>query len=1741
MDKILCYHILEKIDESRRSIIYRAKKDDDDNTYIIKILKSKFSTPTSTEIARFKQEYETMRKIALDGVVKAYDIVNYENTIAIILEDFGGKSFKNIISKKKLDMRTFLETAIKISGILGELHRLNIIHYNIKPANILINENDAIIKLTDFGISKILAHDHNEIYDPVVVEGTLVYISPEQTGRINMSVDYRSDLYSLGITFYEILTGSVPFRSSDPMDIIHSHIARQPVPPAERNPAIPKIVSDIVMKLLSKNSKDRYQNGFGLKADLENCLEQLQTSGTISEFELVRNDISFTLNLPQKLFGREAEIDMLIEVFKRSARGSREMLLVSGNPGIGKTTLIYEIYMPVIESKGYFISGKYEQLLRDVPYSAIIQAFQILVRQILTEGEERITYWKKNILEAIEPNGRIITSVIPEMELIIGKQPEVPEVGHEESQNRFNLVYKKFVGVFAAQAHPVVLFLDDLQWADSASFKLMKMLITSPDISNFLLIGAYRDTDVDKSHLVALSLDEIKKDGIAINELYLQPLNLAAVNQLLDSVLKSRENDSLSLSRLLLVKTGGNPFFINQFLKSLYEQRLITLDPASGWKWDMQSINEMQVTDNVVDLLTGKIRNLKPETQEALKTAVCAGTCFQIKTISAVSGKSIDQIQSDLSEAVQMGMIYFSESVYCFVHDRILEAAYRLIPDEDREKMHYKIGMYELNSTGENDLMDKIFYIVNQLNAGISLLSSESDNIRLTVLNVMAGDKAMSSTAYNQALKYYTMGIKLLGDDCWEKHYDISLKLYTDAAKAALLNTDFAHMKNYSNIVLSHAANLLDKITIYELRIQSYYAQNKLLDAINESLHVLKLLGCHFPKKPGYINIGWKFIKTKIALLGRQIEEFNTMDEIEDPRILAILSILYQVSHSAYRAFPNLTLLITFEEILLTLKYGIAPQTSFFFNGYGTILISGFGEIDPGYRFGRLALSLKERPRASNVKARTWLVVELMIRHWKNHIREIIPSLHDIYKLGLETGDIEFGTIAAHNYCLLSYFAGKPLKELGQEMAMYSNIIRQFKQETNLYYNEIYRQTVLNLTGETVDPCDLTGEAYNEKVMVPVHIDTKDGSALFDVYLLKTFLNYLFQNYTKAIEYADMTKMHINNVRGLFIVPVLYFYDSLARLAGFPGITWMKQKQYLTRIRANQKKMKKWAQHAPANHLHRYNLVEAELASIKGRHIKAGMLYEKAIKAAHENGFIQDEAIACELTACFYLKMGIENIASVYFLRAQSNYRQWGATAKIKALRESYPQFFNSAGGIEILIHDANDAGSSGTGSEMLDLSSIIQVSQTLASEIELGSLLKKIIKIAIENAGAQKGLFILKNEEDNKLYIEAQYSTDTQIKVLQSIPVEESNSLSTAIINYVNKTNENLVLDHACRRGLFVNDRYISQNGVKSVLCMPVTNKGKMAGILYLENNLAIGAFTAERLKLLFLIASQAAISINNARFLVKEKQNAAFRKEIEMSQKILQSLLPKKLPEIKNSSVAYLYVPVMVIGGDFISILHCPESDKLGLFICDVSGHGFSAAMTAAMISMALDTYWKTHIDEPAKVLDNMRNQLKGKMGGNFFTACLCTLSCSSGMLSIASAGHPPVVIIRKNGHVDMVRAVGRLINEFFDPNLIETKLTLEDGDRLILYTDALIETENPKLEMLGMNDANFCTWLKEMADGTSSPTELCHEIFTGILEYAEKLILNDDLTILALEYTGQPSLAAKTEIKKGNAGPA
>ncbi len=1473
MEKISDYTIIEKLDETRSSLIYRGKKDAETQTVIIKALKTHYPSPT--DIARFNQEYDLIRSIDLDGVIKTYDIINDNNSIALVLEDFNGISLDKAIEKKKPSLKRFLKIALDLAETLGNLHKLDIVHRDIKPQNILYNPATERLKVSDFGIASVLTHENEEIYHPDVVKGTLSYISPEQTGRMNRAVDYRTDLYSLGITFYEMLTGSVPFKSKDPMELIHAHIARKPQAPSEMDQAIPEIISKIVMKLMAKTAEERYQNSFGLMADLRDCEEQLSSKGSIAGFELGRNDISQKFILPQILVGREQEITVLLESFDRVMNGNKEFMLVLGYSGIGKSALINEIHKPIVEKRGYFIRGKYERFRKDIPYSSIIQAFQELVKQILSESDERIDIWKEILLEALIPNAKVILEVIPELELIIGEQPDIPKLGPEESQNRFNFVFKKFIQVFATRLHPVVLFLDDLQWADLASLNLIKLLIADPDIQYLFLIGAYRDSEVDETHPIMIMLSELELKGLLARKIFLSALSIQSVQRFLSYFLRCDEVKAYSLSELVYKKTYGNPFFVNQFMKILYDENMLVLDPVSGWKWDIEKIAGMRVTDNVVDLLAHKLNKLSSMDQDLLKICSVIGNQFDLELPAKIHDRPIEKTLTQVTDFMNMGLISFHEGSYRFHHDRIQEAAYSMQTDRERERLHYRIGQLMLKDAQEEELEENIIQIVNHLNFAKSLISCEQERDRLIRLNLRAGKKAKTTAAYEASLSYLKSGIELLrsrvfmdekeerDDVCWTRDYDLSLSLYLEAAESAYLCTFYDEMEQFSEIILSHAANLLDKVHVYEIKINTFMAQNKLLEAVDMGLEVLKLLGISLAAKPTKADILFAFLKSKLLMLGKSIESLIDLPKVENSFVLAQLRVLTSVSTAAYWARTSLTPLIAFKMLKLSIHHGNAFISPYCYVCYGLILCS-MGELENGYRFGNLALNLLESMNLKDQRARTRLLMNTFIRHWKEPLKQSVNNLLLGYQQGLETGDTEFAAHSAFVYSNFIFYTSKDLKFVDQEHIKYTNAIYMLKQKTQLNVIKMHHQKVVNLLVPCATPVKLTGESYDEDAMMPKHLAANDLTALANLYLNKIQLCFIFLDFFQALDYADKWQEVADAVPATFTYAQGFFYDSLTRLAVYDQSSQEKQRQLIKKVSKNQKKMRKWARHAAMNYGHKYCLVEAELARLRRQDQIAMQLYVDAIEGACENEYIQEEAMSCECAARFYLSRGYKDIASSYLSRAYKRYRLWGAMTKVKQLEEKYTDL------ITVMIEEK--AGSTvyetsvTSTSTALDLSTFIKISQALASEFDLNRLLENIMKISMENAGAQKGYLIIENEKDNQLYIQAGGEIDKEIKVLESTPIDESTELSSAVINYVHRTKENLLLNNACEQGMFKSDPYVIKNKCKSVLGITIMHKGKMSGMLYLENNLTTDAFTPKSIEFLQLLSSQAAISIENS-----------------------------------------------------------------------------------------------------------------------------------------------------------------------------------------------------------------------------------------------------------------------------------
>ena len=1473
------YQIINQINESADSIIYRGVGKEDNRSVILKMLKEEYPSPAA--LAHYQQEYDILRHLDIAGVVKVYGLEKHQNTLVIIFEDVGGESLKHLMTVRQFTVKEFLSFAIQVTDILAEIHAAHVIHKDINPGNIVWNQSTGQLKIIDFGISTLLHRENPTLKNPNQLEGTLTYISPEQTGRMNRAMDYRTDFYALGATFYELLTHHLPFETEDMMELVHCHLAKQPVEPHLLNPDIPLAVSDIIMKLLAKTAEERYQSAYGLKADLQACQVGLK-QGQLEPLTLGTQDFCDKFFVPQKLYGREKEIDRLLAAFDRASQQRSELMLVAGYSGIGKSVLVQEIYKPITEKRGYFIAGKFDQLQRNIPYYAVVNALRDLMRQLMTESQTQLTQWQEKILKAVGPNGQIMIDVIPEVELIINKQEPVPKLGPLETLNRFNLVFQNFTRVFCQPEHPLVIFVDDLQWADSATLKLMTLMMAH---SQYLfLIGAYRDNEVDGAHPLTLTLEELDKSGVPIETLTLGPLGLSETNQLIADTVKQTLETTQPLAELVLRKTGGNPFFMGEFLKQMYSERLLdfkwpTDQSQPGWQWDLAQIKARKFTDNVIDLMIGKVQKLRYNTQDVLKLAACIGNQFEIALLAIVSEKNADETKADLWEAITEEMVFQVDHTYKFVHDRVQQAVYSLIPEEQKQAVHWQVGQLLLQNTSPAQREHNIFSIVDHLNIGRVWITQALERNELASLNLIAGRKAKASAAYHPAFDYLKTGLALLDETCWETEYDLVLALYTEAAEAAYLCNHFEQMEHWVEVVLEHAKTLLDKVKAYEIKIYSHLAQNQMLEAIDIALPVLEQLGISLPRKPKQWQIVLGLLQTKLTLGRKRIEALKELPEMTQPDKLAAMRILASVNSAAYLAAPDLFPLLAFKQVNLSIKYGNTAISAYAYAVYGLILCGVLADIDRGYQFGNLALTLLERFHVKELKGRTIFVVSIFIRHWKEHLRETLKPLLEAYQNGLLTGDLEYAAYAVMFHASYSYLIGIEIAQIEREMTNFSNIISQIKQESGLHLHEIYKQVFLNLGGKNKNSCLLSGEHFDEEKMLPLYIEANNRNAIFHLYFNKLILCYLFQAYSQALENALKAEKYLDGIIGSVQVAHFYFYDSLLRLAIYPQATKREKRQYRLKIRANQKKLKKWAKHAPMNYRHKFYLVEAEWARVFGQEQMAKEYYDQAIALASEHKYLNDEALANELAGEFYLTQRQNHFADHYLQEAHYAYSQWGAIAKVNDLETRYPQLkATTETGSPITVNaTANISRTRQTPLSALDFASALKASQAISGEIDLKGLLIKLMAVVIENAGAQRGCLIL--PQQGQWFIEAEGAIDQEVvRVLQSIPITppqpstgESSpvmTVPTTLINYIIHAKESVVLDQATQGGQWTRDPYIIENQVKSILAMPLLNKGQLSGLLYLENNLTTDAFTPDRFETLQLLSSQIAISIENARF---------------------------------------------------------------------------------------------------------------------------------------------------------------------------------------------------------------------------------------------------------------------------------
>ena len=1277
-------------------------------------------------------------------------------------------------------------------------------HKDLNPSNILWNRETGVLRVIDFGISTELSRETPAILHPNVLEGTLAYMSPEQTGRMNRALDYRTDLYSLGVTFYQLLTTQLPFASQDPMELVHFHIARVPTPAHEVNPELPLVISQILGKLLQKRAEERYQSAAALEADLVRCVDSLAAAGAIAHFPIATDEVSAAFQIPQQLYGREREVKTLLDAFDRVSGGTREMMLVAGQSGIGKSALVHEVHKPIVRQRGFFISGKFDQFNRNIPYASLIQAFQGLVQQLLTESEERLAAWSEKIASALGPNGQVIVQVIPEVELIVGPQPALPELPPAEAQNRFNMVFERFVRTFAAADHPLAIFLDDLQWADAPSLRLLELLMSDGDTKYMFLIGAYRDNEVDGAHPLTFTLDEMKKASAVVHRITLGPLHLGHCVQLIGDTLRCDGERALPLAEICVEKTGGNPFFLNQFLLALHDEGLIDFDLAArAWRWDTARILAKGMTDNVVTLMVAKLQKQPPDALAALRMAACIGASFDLRTLASVSGRTPADTATALWPGLREGLVLpvgdaykFAQSdeaaeggasvarsrsvVYRFLHDRVQQAACSLIADGDKRLIHLQVGRCMREDSSPAERQERLFAIVNHMNLGSAALGSEAERDDLAQLNLGAAQKAKASVAHGNALACAKAGLALLGEGAWERQHDLALALHVEAAEGCQLTTDFDPMGRYVAAMLAQPITLLDRVRVYEILIAAAIAKAELGDGIAKALEILALLGVDFPADPQPADVMAALGETmgQLQATGLTVEQMAELPEVTDPTHRAARRILTNITSAAYVGRPALFPLIVFKAVGLAARVGNSTASAYSYSTYGIILCGVVGDMDAGYRFGQMAIRVSDRFNAKEYEARTKYITCTYIRFWKEHLREPFRTFPSLYQAALETGDHEFAAWSLMMRSVQGIFLGLDLQERTRETVKYLRILRQLKLFTALRITEQCLQVIHNLTGQSADPRRVVGEAFDEDRMLPVHIAAAEASAICNLLVNKMMLCYLFGDPAAALASADALAPYLSGMVALIHVPVFQMYDSLSRLAVLGECAVEERAAHLARVAAQQEALKKCADHAPMNFLHKHTLVEAERARADGRKDQARALYRRAIELARENDFQQEEALGNELLGRFWLADGEPELAGAYLAKARHLYRLRGATAKVAHLEARHPELLAAReqrpDGARISTTTTQDS------SGALDLVSVLKASQAIAGEVALDEVLKKIVIIASENAGAARGLLLL--ERDGALGIEVEIGLSEGVALRHGAPVTGSGALSEAI-----------------------------------------------------------------------------------------------------------------------------------------------------------------------------------------------------------------------------------------------------------------------------------------------------------------------------------------------------------------------
>ncbi|WP_024519122.1 AAA family ATPase [Bradyrhizobium sp. Tv2a-2] len=1449
--------------------------------------------PIPAGLDRLAHEYALRDELNGAWAVRPLELIRERGRTLLVLEDPDSEPLDRLLGAP-MTLERFLPLAIAIAAAVTQLHRQGLIHKDLKPANLLVNGTDEV-RVTGFGIASRLSRERQQLEPAETIAGTLAYMAPEQTGRMNRSIDSRSDLYALGVTFYRMLTGTLPFTATAPMEWVHCHIARRPVPPAERMRGVPGAVSAIIMKLLAKTAEERYQTAAGLKNDLQRGLAAWEAQGRIEDFVLGETDMPDRLLIPEKLYGREPEIESLLASFNRVAqRGTPALVLVSGHSGIGKSALVHELDKALVPMGGLFASGKLDQHKRDMPYATLAQAFQGLIRGLLAKSDADLAPWRDALRQALNPLGQLMVDLVPELQMVIGDQPPVPDASLQDAQRRFQLVVQRFIGVFAQPDHPLAIFLDDLQWLDVATLDLIETLLARSDLRHLLLIGAYRHNEVDAKHLLTQKLAAIRQSGARVQEISLAPISRGDVEQFTLDAVRCDLARAAPLAQLMHQKTGGNPFFLIQFLHALAEEELLTFDhDKAQWRWDLERIHAKGYTENVADLMVGKLSGLRGETRQALLTLACLGNGAEVTTLSWVHGTSEQQVHADLREAVRLELVQRLDSSYAFAHDRVQEAAYGLQPDANkRAALHLRIGITLAAHLAPDETSKKLYIVANQLNRGVTALTSEAERKQIITVNLAASQRARNATAYHAAIIYLEIARRLLGE---EAHPRCSRTAFAVASLHAECEFLVGHLDVAETelLVLSQScSDVLAGADVARLQAQLYTAAGQLERAVDVCLAFLRQVGIDWSPHPSRSQVDEE--RQRLRSLAGELSDdrLHAMPAMTDSGHRATMCVLADLVTPAFLTDRNLSDIMLLAAARLTLEHGICPETCYPLTTIFGVLASNSTDVSLGFRLSQFGAALADKQPQSGLSGRALLVFGLHVTPWVRPIRSGRPFIQRGLAISLAVGDLAFAAYSHRGLLSVGLFCGEPLPDLCLHAEQALAFADAYGLRLSIEFFAKQRGLALGLMGRDEERSfDVPGEPRPSDITEPL-------SAFF-YYAAQVQLNLLAGRPDIALARAERAEQLSWCARAYSEFTEYRFYTGLAHAAAHDASSPEDRKKHIGGLREQHRKLTIWSDRCPANFAARQALLAAEINRIEGHELEAERLYEESIRLAREAEFVQIEAIAAEHAARFYEARGIQTVVLSYLTIARDCYLRWGAEAKVRHLEETFPNLRGRDAGLGLMR-------TIGAPVEHLDLATVLKVSEAVSGEIVLEKLIDTLLRTAIEHAGAERGLLILPKGSELRIQAEATTGGASIAIGLCDLPLCGA-EMPESIVLYAARLQESVILDDASALGAFANDAYVRRKRTRSVLTLPLIKQGKLVALLYLENSLAPRVFTPARVAVLKFLASEAATSLDNAR-LYRELQERESRIRRLVDSNIIGIFIFDHVPNILDANQSFL-----------------------------------------------------------------------------------------------------------------------------------------------------------------------------------------------------------------------------------------